>query len=68
MACIAPEGYVAASSDCDDTHAQVYPNATEICDDIDNDCDSLVDDFDADVAVPVKRTILIRIMMVLEIH
>ncbi len=29
--------------DCDDLHASVHPGATEICDDLDNDCDKAID-------------------------
>ena len=36
------------TSDCDDGDAAVNPGATEVCDDIDNDCDGLVDDADSD--------------------
>ena len=32
------------AQDCDDQHASVYPNATEICDGLDNNCDTYVDD------------------------
>ncbi len=42
-ACEQPAGYVAQSNDCDDTEASVYPGATEVCDDLDNDCDGFVD-------------------------
>ncbi len=42
--CFAPEGYVADSSDCDDTSAAIFPGAPETCDDIDNDCDAEVDE------------------------
>ena len=38
--CEAPEGYVADSSDCNDSDPQVNPDAVEICDGIDNDCDT----------------------------
>lgn len=41
--CDAPSGYVEASGDCVDSNAQVNPAAEEICDGIDNDCDTLVD-------------------------
>ena len=46
--CFAPVGYYAASSgDCDDHDRDVHPDATEVCDDVDNNCDGLVDDVDA---------------------
>ena len=41
---IPPLGYVLNNSDCDDTNAAVRPNATEICDGIDNDCDATIDE------------------------
>ena len=46
--CDRPTGYVADSSDCDDTAALINPAATEICDaaDADEDCDGLADDAD----------------------
>ena len=31
---------------CDDENAQINPDAQEICDDIDNDCDGAIDDED----------------------
>ena len=35
--------------DCDDSNADVYPDQAEICDGLDNDCDTLIDeDFDSD--------------------
>ena len=34
--------------DCDDGDAEVYPGATEACNDKDDDCDGVVDDQDAD--------------------
>jgi len=59
-ACAAPPGYVSAGStlyDCNDSDGGIYPTAVEICDDIDQDCDDLIDegalttwhyDFDSD--------------------
>ena len=43
------DGYT-SEVDCDDSHAAVNPDATEICDDLDNDCDGDVDDDPSDGA------------------
>lgn len=45
-ACIAPPGYVMNNTDCDDASAAVNPNAGEVCDSIDNDCDLMIDTAD----------------------
>jgi hypothetical protein len=42
--CRQPAGYVANSSDCNDTSAAIKPGAAETCDAVDNDCDSQVDE------------------------
>lgn len=42
--CIAPTGYVADNTDCDDTEANAYPGNTEVCDGIDNNCDGQIDE------------------------
>ncbi len=43
-ACVAPTGYVADASDCDDTSDAVVPGANEVCDTVDNDCDGEIDE------------------------
>ena len=43
-ACSPPDGYVANSDDCDDTDPNVNPNALDICNNIDDDCDGLIDE------------------------
>ncbi len=42
-ACSQPAGYVADATDCDDGDAAVNPDAAEICNQTDDDCDGLTD-------------------------
>lgn len=44
MACFSLVGYVQNDLDCDDNNANIFPNAVEICDNQDNNCDGLVDE------------------------
>ena len=43
-ACDAPAGAVAAGGDCDDGDGAVNPDATEVCDLVDNNCDGAIDE------------------------
>ncbi len=43
VACEQPSGMVADSTDCNDALAAVNPAATEICNDLDDDCDGTAD-------------------------
>ncbi|GDX79030.1 hypothetical protein LBMAG42_08410 [Deltaproteobacteria bacterium] len=42
-ACSEPAGFLADNADCDDADADVHPGATEYCNGLDDDCDSVVD-------------------------
>jgi len=42
--CQAPEGTVAEGGDCDDGDGAVNPAASEVCNEVDDDCDGFVDD------------------------
>lgn len=48
--CNSGNEYVSNDQDCNDSDPLVHPDATEICDGIDNDCDYRVDDEDDFVA------------------
>lgn len=44
QAAVKPDGYVNNNEDCDDSDADVNPSESEVCDDIDNDCDGYIDE------------------------
>ncbi|NCG21668.1 MAG: hypothetical protein GWP91_21850, partial [Rhodobacterales bacterium] len=43
-ACDPPADYIATGGDCNDRVDTINPSAAEICDDLDNDCNDLIDD------------------------
>lgn len=43
-ACVPAVGYVLDGTDCNDTKPDIHPNAAEICDGLDNNCDSRADE------------------------
>ncbi len=38
------DGFTTTEGDCDDTDPRIYPNATESCNRIDDDCDTIIDE------------------------
>ena len=44
VACDQPLDFVAVGGDCDDQDASRHPGASEVCDDVDQDCDGLLDE------------------------
>ena len=43
-ACVAPTGFTGDNTDCNDVDVAINPAAIEICDGIDNDCDTSIDE------------------------
>ncbi|MFT4975591.1 MAG: hypothetical protein ACI8S6_001478 [Myxococcota bacterium] len=65
VSCEQPSGFADNADDCDDGEAAANPGASEVCDEIDNDCDGSVDedvttsyylDYDGDGYGDVDRT------------
>jgi hypothetical protein len=48
-ACVEPPGYVTNDGDCNDASAGIHPGATEVCNGLDDDCDTLIDLADPDL-------------------
>jgi len=44
LGCVEPDGFVATATDCDDGSATVFPDASEVCNGVDDDCDNEVDE------------------------
>ncbi|MEM7162200.1 MAG: MopE-related protein [Bacteroidota bacterium] len=42
--CLAPIGYIAIGGDCNDSDSSINPDAIELCDGIDNNCDGQIDE------------------------
>ena len=42
--CLPEDGYVAQPGDCNDDDATIFPNAEEVCDGVDNNCNGVSDE------------------------
>jgi large repetitive protein len=52
LRCTAVGNEISQGGDCNDSNDEAYPNAQEICDGVDNDCDELIDDEDDNTIPP----------------
>jgi hypothetical protein len=44
LSCEPVDGMIPNDGDCDDTNDAIHPGAEEICDEVDDDCDQLIDE------------------------
>ena len=44
LSCEIPDGFVEDDSDCDDTNPFIYPDAPEVLDGVDNNCNEVIDE------------------------
>lgn len=44
VSCTVPVGHVLNNTDCNDQDATIFPGANEVCDSVDNDCDTIIDE------------------------
>ena len=54
--CDPPAGSVDNDLDCDDLNADVFPDAPEVCNELDDDCDGDIDDADANLDLTSATT------------
>lgn len=46
LACAVPEGYASTSGDCNDNNREINPDAQDVCNSVNDDCDEEVDEDD----------------------
>ncbi len=57
VSCDLPTGYVGNLFDCNDDLAEINPEATELCDNIDNNCNGIIDDNIVVTSCPIPTNV-----------